>query len=88
MTCLHLLGQIRVNKLRLLSGGGVRYIADGCVYLLFINSSLKGNRDSVLRCMAEEWGLWILSFWERIQFWGPAHFCECLKKTHFSRPHR
>ena len=52
--CLHLLGQLRMNKLRLLSGGDMRSIADGCVYLLFSHFSWKGDRESVICCMAEE----------------------------------
>ena len=45
---LQLLGQLRVNKLCLLAVGGVSSIADGRVSLLFVHSSWKGDKDSVL----------------------------------------
>ena len=51
---LYLLSQIRVNKLGLLVRGGVHDIAYGCVSILFIYSSRKGDRDFVLNCMEEE----------------------------------
>ena len=55
--CLHLLGQLHMNKIRLLAGGGVCSIADVSVSFLFVHSLWKGDMDDVLRCMAEEWGL-------------------------------
>ena len=51
---LHLIGHLRLNKIHVLSGGGVSSIADGRVYLLFLHSLGKGGMDSVLRYMVEE----------------------------------
>ena len=43
----------------------------------------------MLRFMAEEWGRWIRSCWEHIQFWGTPHFCASLEKpTSFARSTR
>ena len=58
---MHLLGKLCVNKLRLLSGGGVHSILDGHFSLLFAHSLWKCDMDSMLRCMVEEWGLWMRS---------------------------
>ena len=51
--CLNMLEQLRVNALRLLIERGVSPIEDGRLFLLLVHSSCKGNRDAVLRCMAE-----------------------------------
>ena len=54
MPYLHLLGQLYVNKLRLIFGRGVSSIADGRLYLLFVHSSWKSYKDAVIRCMVED----------------------------------
>ena len=77
---LQLIGQLRVNKLCLLAVVGVSSIADGRVYLIFVHYLWRGDRYSMLSCMSEEWGIRIRSYCERLQFWGTAHFCACLKK--------
>ena len=69
MPYLHLIGHLRLNKIHVLSGGGVSSIADGRVSLLFLHSLWKGGMDSVLRCMVEEWGRWMRSCWKCIQLW-------------------
>ena len=88
MHCPHLLGQFCVNKLHLLNVGGMIPIADVRLFLLLIHYLWKGDQDATIRCMAEEWGRWMRSFWERHQFRWPAHFCVCTKKYHLFCPRR
>ena len=48
----NLLVQLRVNELCLLIGRGISPIAVGCLFLLLVHYSWKGDQDAVLRCMA------------------------------------